>query len=384
MARRRRRLAWLWLIAPVLLLALLCGRGRDGARLVLVSVAGTGMLEQRASGTGRLEGLTRVEISAARMGLIDSIAVSEGDVVAEGDLLLMLETSEARASVEEAWASGYSAQIAWRQAEREAGRIRTLAGAGLASSEELSRAEEAVQTAWASLLRARALETIAEEALSRTTYTAPTGGVVTSLNVEEGEMAVVGTMNNPGTVLLTIEDMSRLLVRVTMVESEVVDVREGMPSEISLDAIPDTTFGGVVRSVGLASSNDMAAAAGGVAEYEVTVELESTDPRMRSGMSASVEIITATVGECVHVPVQCVVPRPDPADSTTEIEAVLVVEDGRVRTVGVTTGIMGMMDIEVSGVSEGDSVVSGPVEALRELVDGDRVRTEDAGRTSRS
>ncbi len=385
MASRKRRNTILIVIAAVVVLAVLGGsRCRRGGRSteVQVSVVRNGRLEQRAAGTGRLEGLTRVEISAATMGLIDTIAVSEGDNVARGDLLLRLETSEASASVDETEAAIYSATVAWTSAKRLRDRMESLYDAGLASDEELLSAREAQSTAWASVLRARASSEMALDALSKTEYTSPIDGIVTALNVEAGEMAVVGTMNNPGTVLLTVEDMSTLLVRVTMVESEVVDVSPGMRAEITLDALPDTTFEGTVTGVGLASTTT-SLTSGDVAEYEVTVELMNPDSRLRSGMSASVEIITAEKDSCLYLPVQCVVPRPDPADSTRDVDMVLLVEAGKVRPVPVTTGIVGVMDIEVLGVQDGDSVVSGPLEALRDLGDGEAVTTGGRGRGGR-
>ncbi|NLP05885.1 hypothetical protein GX411_08040, partial [Candidatus Fermentibacteria bacterium] len=164
-----------------------------------------------------------------------------------------------------------------------------------------------------------------------------------------------------------------LAVRVRMVESEVVEVESGMPAEVTLDALPDTTFWGAVTTVGLSSAS-AGLSSDEVAEYEVTVLLSSADPRLRSGMSAQVEIVTGVRDSCLSVPVQCVVPREDPGDSTRETEVVLRIAGGRVESVPVGTGIVGMMDIEVTGVERGDSVVSGPLEALRDLRDGDPVR----------
>lgn len=351
----------------------------------MAAVAGSGGLEERASGSGWLEGVARVEISAEQMGIIDSIYVEEGDTVSVGQILLTLDQNSARTSMNDAGAAAYSAGLARDQAARNYDRMLALGEAGLASEEEIQQALEARQSAHAMLLRAWAAQAGAMETMEKTTYASPIDGVVTALNVEEGEMAVVGTMNNPGTVLLKIEDMSRFLVRVTMVESEVVSVSSGLPAEVTLDALQDTVFVGSVRSVGLAAMNETAVMAGEVAEYEVTVELDNSDPRLRSGMSASVDIITSSVSDCVSVPVQCVVPRPDPADSTRTMDAVLRISGGTVEIVRVETGISGAMDIEVTGISVGDSVVSGPVEALRDLEDGERVRTEDPGdRRSRS
>lgn len=382
-ARKRKRgiaAAVVLAVAVVVVAGVRC-RPRTRDQSVQTAVVERKDLEQRATGSGTLEGLTRVEISAATMGLIDTIAVQEGDTVRRGDLLLRLDTSDAQASLDEARAAEYSAGVSSTQARRLRDRMEALYEAGLASDEEVLSAREASQTSWAAVLRARAATALAEDALSKTEYTSPIDGVVTALNVEQGEMAVTGTMNNPGTVLLTIEDMSRMLVRVNMVESEVVDVRAGMPAEITLDALPDTVFDGTVTSVGLAAT--AASAGADVAEYEVLVELQQPDPRVRSGMSASVEIITARADSCLSVPIQCVVPRPDRADSTRQVDTVLRVSGGKVEALPVTTGVVATMDIEVTGVSEGDTVVSGPLESLRDLHSGDRVTIAGGGRGAR-
>ncbi|HOZ16755.1 MAG TPA: efflux RND transporter periplasmic adaptor subunit [Candidatus Fermentibacter daniensis] len=382
MANRKKSKRWIWIAAAVVLAvvaASIFGKRGRGGTVVMAAVAGSGGLEERASGSGWLEGMSRVELSAEQAGIIDSIYISEGDTVSAGQILLTLDQSGARAAMNDAGARAGAARIARDQADRLYERMLALGEAGLASPEEVQQALDARQTAQAVLLQAYAAEASAMEALRKTSYSSPIAGVVTALNVDEGEMAIVGTMNTPGTVLLKIEDMSSFLVRVTLVESEVVGVRSGMPAEVTLDALQDTVFEGTVRSVGLAAENEAAVMTGEVAEYEVTIELTDTDPRLRSGMSASVDIITNSVSDCISVPVQCVVPRPDPADGTREIDAVLRIEGGRIEIVPVETGISGAMNIEVRGISEGDSVVSGPVEALRNLEAGEQVRTERFG-----
>lgn len=382
MANRKKSKRWIWIAAAVVLAvvaASIFGKRGRGGTVVMAAVAGSGGLEERASGSGWLEGMSRVELSAEQAGIIDSIYISEGDTVSAGQILLTLDQSGARAAMNDAGARAGAARIARDQADRLYERMLALGEAGLASPEEVQQALDARQTAQAVLLQAYAAEASAMEALRKTSYSSPIAGVVTALNVDEGEMAIMGTMNTPGTVLLKIEDMSSFLVRVTLVESEVVGVRSGMPAEVTLDALQDTVFEGTVRSVGLAAENEAAVMTGEVAEYEVTIELTDTDPRLRSGMSASVDIITNSVSDCISVPVQCVVPRHDPADGTREIDAVLRIEGGRIEIVPVETGISGAMNIEVRGISEGDSVVSGPVEALRNLEAGEQVRTERFG-----
>jgi len=377
---RLRKKKWLLLIplvAIVILVLPLLKGGGGGGSAVETSTATLGSLEERSDGSGTLEGITRVEISAEKAGIIDTVAVEEGDTVSAGQLLLRLETDNARASLQQADANVTAAAIAVDQATREASRTETLWEAGLSSEEALAQAREAVTSARASLSQASASRTIAADDLEKTSYCTPIDGIVTEVNVEEGERAVVGTMNTAGTVLIAVEDMSTFLVRVTMVESEIVDVEEGMIAEVELDAFPDTVFAGTVENVGLAASND----AGGeeAAEYEVLIRLDQPVPRMRSGMSASVEVVTASRESCVTVPIQCIVRRTDPADPSREVSCVLAVEDGRVRVVPVQTGITGVMYVEVTGIDEGTRVVSGPTEMLRMLRDGDGLDGSETG-----
>jgi HlyD family secretion protein len=368
MSKRKRKYLLLLILLPILAVPLLKGGGEQ-VPAVQVTVARLGSLEERSDGSGTLEGIRKVEISAATAGTIDSILVQEGDTVSAGQLLLTLETTQASAGLDQAQAQVRSASIALAQSLREQTRIQALRDAGLASLEEATSTDESVQLCQAELERSLASRTLAQSDLDNTTCSSPIDGVVTALNVEEGEVAVVGTMNNAGTVLLTIEDMSCFMVRVTMVESEIVDVRPGMQAEITLDALPDTSYAGEVERVGLSSSND----AGGeeAAEYEVLIRLESPDARMRSGMSASVEVLTARNESCIIVPIQCIVQRQIPGTAPgTNGTAVLHPDHGRITVVPVETGITGVMEIEVTGINPGDTLVSGPTEMLRTLQDG--------------
>jgi HlyD family secretion protein len=369
------------LLVAAALLVSLSARGRRATEVRVVAVH-RGSLEERSTGSGRLEGLSRVKISASAMGVVDSVAVEEGDRVARGQLLLRLDSGNAEAALRQAMATAASARVGLGQAERALERVESLHRGDLASTEEYLTASESVERARSDLQRARAAVDMAEDDLEKTVYRSPVDGTVTSVNVEEGETAVIGTMNNPGTVLLTIEDVSGLLVRVSMVETEVVDVEPGMHAEVILDALPDTVFSGRVLDVGMSPISELGLTAN-VAEYEVKVELSGTDPRLRPGMSASVDVITATAEECLQVPIQSVVPRPSAGDSTREMDVVLRITGGVVEEVPVRTGVVGSMDVEVEGLAEGDSVVAGPLDALRDLSGGDRIEAREDGRSSR-
>ncbi len=371
---KKKKWLLLLIIPAALLLMPVLRSTPDEEDGIQITVARQGSLEERSDGSGTLEGITKVDVSAETGGLVESIPVEVGDTVLVGQLLLGLETTQARANLNSAASQIESSSIALDQAQRELERTSALYDANLTSSEDYQVAQENVDLRRQELYRANSSYAVSDNNLSKTTYYSPVSGIITALNVEEGETAVQGTMNNAGTVLMTVEDMSTFRVRVNMVESEIVFVRQGMSAEVTLDALPDTVFSGTVEQVGLSSISD----GGGetAAEFEVLLRLDAVDASMRSGMSASVEIVTSGAENCVIVPVQSIVQRDNPQNPAEQVSCVLVVNEGVISAVPVSTGVSSIMEIQVEGISSGDRVVSGPVGALRTLNDGDILGAE--------
>jgi HlyD family secretion protein len=217
------------------------------------------------------------------------------------------------------------------------------------------------------------------------TYTSPIDGVVTRVNVEEGEVAMIGTMNQPGTVLVVISDLSVMEATVEVDETDVVDIESGQEARVTVDAFPDTTFSGEVTEVATSPIIVPTAAgpAPGATDYEVKITLADQLPAARSGLSASAEVVTARRENALTIPIQSLVVRPVADDSASsggvvEKEGVFVVRDGEARFVPVRVGISGDRYFEVvSGLEAGDRVVSGSYEALRDLSDGAPVKVEE-------
>ncbi len=236
----------------------------------------------------------------------------------------------------------------------------------------------------------QASATSARHELNRVTYTSPIDGVVTRVNVEEGEVAMIGTMNQPGTVLVVISDLGVMEATVEVDETDVVNIETGQEARITVDAFPDTTFSGEVTEV--ATSPIIVPTAGGPApgatDYEVKITLTDQFPSPRSGLSASTEIVTARRENVLAIPIQSLVVRSVSDDSASaegvvEKEGVFVVRDGEAVFVPVRVGISGDRYFEVlSGLEEGDQVVSGSYEALRDLTDGAPVKIEEAAESS--
>jgi len=382
--------------------------------------------------SGTIEPRRKVDVSANAMGTIVNLAVEEGQSLAAGDLLLEIDPSEYAAAVDALAASVRSARADLRLAEasrdkavQDRDRAEELFAQGLASEENVdaartsARVEQArVEAAQHRVEQVEANLVKARHDLTKVTLTAPMAGVVTRLNVEEGENAIMGTLNNPGTVLLTISDLGTMEAWVEVDETEVVKVALGQKAEVTIDAFPDSTFSGTVTEIANSPLQVRTGATREAVDFEVKILLDRAPANIRPGLSAKAEITVAERPQVLAVPLGAVTVREWPlkaadirrysgkrarqqeraladlgfepraagadtaagaADGTKrkETEGVFVIRDGFAKFVPVTIGIAGEDDFElVTGVGEGTVVVSGPFRILRELKDGARVETE--------
>ncbi|RPJ44613.1 MAG: efflux RND transporter periplasmic adaptor subunit [Candidatus Latescibacterota bacterium] len=369
---------------------------------VEVEVVRARSIKAVVSASGSIRAKRTVEVSASQMGTVVDVAVEEGDEVAEGADLLQIDPVAYRQSVERLRAASSSARAdvelarsTVKQAEQEEERIRNLRANDLASPQDLLRVETErevaaarLESALGALRQQEASLRNAEHDLGLTTIRSPMSGIVVELNVEEGETAIIGTMNNPGTVLLTIADLSELEAEVEVDETDVVDLRPGMPAKVSIDSYPDTLFDGSVTEIG--NSAVRTAQASESVDFLVVVALHDAVPGAKPGLSATADIIVAERRDVLSVPMQSLTIRrvgeegdaeEDLDDDPTarkrgrEKEGVFVVRAGKAVFVPAETGIAGDRYFELlSGPAEGDTVVSGDFEAIRDLEDGDPVR----------
>ncbi|MGH7483059.1 MAG: efflux RND transporter periplasmic adaptor subunit, partial [Longimicrobiales bacterium] len=247
-----------------------------------------------------------------------------------------------------------------------------------------------------------------QDQLSKTVIRAPLTGIVTRLNIEQGEMAIIGTMNNPGSLLLTISDLSIMEAVVQVDETDVPDISIGDTATVEVDAFTRQQFRGVVTEIGHSAVQSPAAAAeaGGPAsqipiDFEVVITLTKPPPTLRPDLSATADIITARRDSALSVPIIALtvrevdaedVPVEQPEarraqaaarDDDAEREGVFLVRGGKAEFVPVTVGIAAQEYFEVlSGLQLGDSIVAGPYDAIREMEDGDGVRPLPAATTA--
>ncbi len=399
-------------------------------------------LRSMVSASGWLRPHRQVDVSANTMGKVVELLVREGDRVLRGQVLLRIdparyrgEVDQLRAALHRARADLQAAETSLSEARDTLAREEALAERGVSSRDrldgarfEVERAEATVSSGQAQVRGQQAALGTAEHDLDQVTVVSELDGVITRLNVEEGENVVTGTMNNPGTVLLTISDLSEMETRLEVDETDVVNLALDQVAELTVDAYPDTVFGGVVTEIGHAPIRAAGRAGETSADFEVIVHLTQTLAGMRPGLSASADIVTATRDTVLSVSIGALVYRDpererraeerhrggrasrsragaerdtaaavtaaavdspaepddgeDDDDSTgNEVYGLFVIEGGRARFTPVEIGITGERHFEIlAGIDAGTEVVAGSFRTLRELRSGDRVKPKKRNR----
>jgi HlyD family secretion protein len=246
-----------------------------------------------------------------------------------------------------------------------------------AAEADVRRAEQAVDAASRRVAQARAQLRRAQDVLSKTDIVAPLAGIVSRLQVRNGEMVVIGIQNQPGTTLMTVSDLSEINAEVRVAEADVLRVTVGQPANVTLEALSGKQFAGRVVEVG-ASALPVTGTGAAAREFRVVVRLDKPDPGLRPGLTCDAEILTGERNNVLTVPLQAVVLRPA-AGGTGEQTGVFVLQGNRAKFMPVQSGIIGGLDIEVSGVAEGTEVIVGPFQVLRSLKDGTAAKPNRAG-----
>jgi HlyD family secretion protein len=404
-------------------------------------------LESIVSASGKIQPKRQVNISANTMGRVTRLAVEEGQRVKQGQFLLEIDprsltgqlqrgeagVAAARSSLEQTRSLVDQARAALELAQQNLKRQQELWKEGLTTREALDRAENDVELRQAELqarqqdIQTREQQIRQEQAqlettrysLSQIIIQSPMNGLVTRRNIEQGENVVVGTMNNPGTVLLTIADMSVIEAEVEVDETDIPNVTLGQRAKITIDAVEGKTFAGRVTEIGNSPIQATGAAATGqrqATNFKVVVTLDEEVPDVRPGFTCTAEITTANRSQAIAVPIQALTVRemlfdakgslvhepppvrrrrpgatsvetpvsaaePPAGHTRKETEGVFVIRDDRAVFVPVKVGIAGERYFEVlSGLKEGDRVITGPFSSVRQLADGEQVRLGEAQR----
>jgi HlyD family secretion protein len=416
---------------------------KDKGLTVTTDTIKTRDLDAIVSASGKIQPKRLVKISAETSGKVVNLAVNEGDRVRTGQFLLQIDPKSLQRRVEGGAASLQAAQESiaqlrqsvetaraqLTQAQQTLARQQDLWKQELTTREALERAMNDVKVAESNVQerekqitpqqsRINVEKATLESArydLSKVRMESPIDGIVTRRNVQEGETAVIGTMNNAGTVLLELADMGIIQAEVEVDETNVPHVQIGQPAKITIDAIPDRTFKGHVSEIGNSPIQSATQTAGTQAtNFKVSVILDEPVPDVRPGFTCTADITTATRKDVVSVPIPAVAvreliydangqvvkePKTDkkrrvatdaPVTTTTslsdlkpgqtrkEAEGVFAIRDGKAEFVPIKMGVAGDKYFEVlGGLKAGDQVITGPYNSVRGMVDGDLVKVDN-------
>lgn len=397
-------------------------------------------LQAIVSASGKIQPQRLVNISADTMGRVTELRVEEGQRVQKGQFLLQIDPrnlttaynqtsaslAASRSMMEQLRVSLEGTRANLKAAEDNFTRQQQLWKQGLTTKEALENAEnqvkvrQAEQNSQERQIETQRLRMTQEQAtvenaklnLSKVRIESPITGIITRRNIEEGETVVIGTMNNAGTVLLTVADMSVIEAEVEVDETDIPSVQLGQKAKVTIDAMPGKTFTGKVTEIGNSPIQASGSAAAAQAtNFKVKVTLDGAVPDVRPGFTCTAEITTATRQQVVAIPIQATAVREvivdkeghivrdeskgpakgrpalvqvqelKPGQERKELEGVFVVRDNKAVFTPVTTGIAGEKYFEVlSGMNVGDQVIVGPFSSVRELRDGAAVRIEAATR----
>jgi HlyD family secretion protein len=408
---------------------------------VTVEAIKTRDLEAIVSASGKIQPKRLVNISADTSGRVVDLAVNEGDRIKKGQFLLQIDPKSLRTRVDSGTASLEAAEgsldqlrqavetarAQLDQTKKTAARQRDLWDQQLTTRESLEKADNDVRVAESALherekqVGSQAARINQERAglesarydLSKVRIESPIDGIVTRRNIQEGETAVIGTMNNAGTILLTLADMSIIQAEVEVDETNIPNVTLGQSAKISIDAIPDRTFKGHVTEIGNSPIQATGASTQNTTQatnFKVVVVLDEPIPDVRPGFTCTADITTATRANVPAVPIPAVAVRElvydannqivkapkdprrrrtstvepvaaaaelKPGETRKETEGVFVVRSGKVEFVPIKLGISGDKYFEVmGGLKAGDEVVTGPYNSVRGMADGDEVKVD--------
>ncbi|MDF1544682.1 MAG: efflux RND transporter periplasmic adaptor subunit [bacterium] len=382
-------------------------------------------ITELVSASGRIQPRTKVDITSEINGEVISLYAKEGDRVDVGQLLIVLDTiqlrsdvDQARFAVSEIEARLQGSKASLDKAREDYDRQKRLHESNLSSENEFNNSHYAylnakaayeANLAQADQFRSRYDKQL--DYLSKAKIVAPMSGIITYLDAEVGEIAAAQTAFTQGKTLMTISDLNIFEVEVEVDETEINKISVAQECSIEVDAFPDTAFAGEVTEIGNTAVLTALGTENQSTNFNVKIVFADPNVKIRPGMSATVDITTATREDALTIPYSSVVMRTYDMDSLfavregkanfdggvqaaeadsveakveddeeekhQEFKGVFVIRDGEAQFVPIETGIADKKSIEVTaGLNEGDSVISGPYRVLRTIKDGETVSVE--------
>ncbi len=360
-----------------------------------------GDLERTVSAPGSIEPKRLINISSQVSAKVLALPFEEGEQVKKGDVVIRLDPQDLVAALDAAKAglagqeaSLGGAEAALINARLSYERLQQLNETGDATKAELDAAEASFLQAQSNkqvlihqIEQAKAQIERAQKDLDNTTITSPIDGVITSLNAEEGETVIVGTTNNPGSVIMEIADLSQMLLKAQVDEANIAPVEVGQDAKIYINAYSDREYDGKVQKIALKRQ----VAADGTGTFEVEILMDLTEGEtLYSGLSASTDIVVEHFYDAMIVPSQAVVDRrieelPEEIKTGNELidlnktftRVVYRVVDGKTVATPVSVGPSDLTQTVITeGLSRDDVIVTGPFRVLVDLKHDRAVRDE--------
>jgi|694.fasta_scaffold78167_5 HlyD family secretion protein len=406
--------------------------GKDPGTKVAVEVVSPKTIVETVTASGKIQPETQVKISPDVSGEIIELNVKEGDKVRKGDLLCKIRQDNylsilertnagvngAKANLANAEARVIQANVQLTNNQSVFNRQKKLFEQNAISQQEfdaskaaydnakaeVDAAKQNVKAAEFNVKNAEATSKEAADNLGKTVIFAPVDGLVSKLNVEQGER-VVGTSQMAGTEIMTIANVSEMEVNVEVNENDIIRVELGDTAEIDVDAYLDKKFLGIVTEIANSATSSMSVSADQVTNFPVKVRIlresyadlipkgkDNYSP-FRPGMTATVEVRTNRASNVLAVPVQSVTTREDTASYGVKDEKkdfksnvsdeeqkktqlvenpkqyVFVHENGFAKLREVTTGIQDNNNIHIlSGLKAGEEVIAAPYKAISKVL----------------
>ncbi len=358
----------------VVVLAIIVGanvaKSNKNVPLLEAQIVTRGHIQEVVRADGEIKAEKQVDIGSDIMGRIEKIYVRLGDYVKKGDTLCLIDKQSYEAKVNSLKMSLNDLKSKLDKAQKDFERIKNLYEKGLVAETDYENSRLQLESLKAQYQSTYYSLKDAEYQLSKTVITSPITGKVISLNKEAGEIVVMGTVNNPATVIMTIAELSKMKVNAYVDESEIVKVKEGQPVNIKVTAYPDKNFRGIVKAISAAPYQGASTTTTSGVQYSVEVAVVDTGI-LYPGMSATCEIIVSRKDSVLKVPVQAL------GKEKTGEDYLFLIKGGKVYKTFVKIGAIASNEAEIlEGVSEGDTIAVGPYSRLRILKDGQKVKFE--------
>lgn len=407
----RKKFIWFAVIATALIVLLIYTGVRKNAKGITVEIMEISKktITEVIPANGKIQPVVEVKISPDVSGEIVQLDFEEGDEIKKGELILKIKQDvyisirdRAEASLNSVKAQLSQQKAQFIQTEQEYSRNKKLYDQNAISESEYEAsyaqyemAKAQIEAAEFNVKSSEAALKEAEENLTKTVIYSPMDGIISRMDVEQGER-VVGTSQMAGTEMLRIANFDRMEVLVDVNENDIIRIEQGDTAEIDVDAYPSRSFMGVVTQIANSAKN-AGTSLDQVTNFEVKIYIlpesyenltsENKLP-FRPGMSASVSIRTDSRENVLAIPLKAITTRDDLLEDSVKkslgmnesVEQVFILNsDNTVSVKKITTGIQDLYDIEIlKGLSDEDKIVTGPFNAIsRTLREGSVVTPKE-------